>query len=352
MRIQHNITALNAHRNLNNNSFVGKNLEKLSSGYKINRAGDDAAGLAISEKMRAQITGLETAQKNAQDGVSLVQTAEGALTEVHSMLNRMVELASKSANGTYTSQERQALQDEVDSLLEEINRISQSANFNGTKLLDGSLDTNADLSASADFTIGGDLPEVGQTIGVNTVLHNDADGTSGTEFSVELHNFHFTADEGNTMTMKVGDTTFQLTVNDTGDGDDLTGEDLAKAILGEDARVDVKVDGKDYTAGSPISIKEQEFNVEADGGKIKFTQTKPPAGKEQEVNGSMSVTISGATPAVKGEVTVNATALYDKITDGTIANGDTIKVGDTSLVLDTAAVTDAATLAAALKGCC
>ena len=98
MRIQHNITALNAHRNLsNNNSFVGKNLEKLSSGYKINRAGDDAAGLAISEKMRAQITGLETAQKNAQDGVSLVQTAEGALTEVHSMLNRMVELVGETS---------------------------------------------------------------------------------------------------------------------------------------------------------------------------------------------------------------------------------------------------------------
>ena len=101
MRIQHNITALNSYRNLkNNNSSVANNLEKLSSGYKINRAGDDAAGLAISEKMRSQITGLETAQKNANDGVSLVQTAEGALTEVHSMLNRMVELATQSANGT------------------------------------------------------------------------------------------------------------------------------------------------------------------------------------------------------------------------------------------------------------
>ena len=101
MRIQHNIAALNSYRNLtNNNSAVSKNLEKLSSGYRINRAGDDAAGLAISEKMRAQITGLETAQKNAQDGISLVQTAEGALTEVHSMLNRMVELADQSANGT------------------------------------------------------------------------------------------------------------------------------------------------------------------------------------------------------------------------------------------------------------
>ena len=138
MRIQHNITALNAHRNLyNNNSSVGKNLEKLSSGYRINRAGDDAAGLAISEKMRAQITGLETAQKNANDGVSLVQTAEGALTEVHSMLNRMVELATQSANGTYSTANRQEMQKEINRLNDEIDRISQTANFNGTKLFSG-----------------------------------------------------------------------------------------------------------------------------------------------------------------------------------------------------------------------
>ena len=138
MRIQHNITALNAHRNLsNNNSSVGKNLEKLSSGYKINRAGDDAAGLAISEKMRAQITGLATAEKNANDGVSLVQTAEGALTEVHSMLNRMVELATQSANGTYSSTNRNEMQKEINNLNAEINRISATANFNGTKLFDG-----------------------------------------------------------------------------------------------------------------------------------------------------------------------------------------------------------------------
>ena len=136
--IQHNITALNAHRNLsNNNSFVGKNLEKLSSGYKINRAGDDAAGLAISEKMRAQITGLETAQKNAEDGVSLVQTAEGALTEVHSMLNRMVALATQSANGTYSSTNRDEMQKEIEQLKDEINRISDSANVNGMKLFNG-----------------------------------------------------------------------------------------------------------------------------------------------------------------------------------------------------------------------
>ena len=144
MRIQHNIMAMNAYRNYaNNTSALSKNLEKLSSGYKINRAGDDAAGLAISEKMRAQITGLDKAQDNAKDGISLVQTAEGALTEVHDMLNRMYELAEQSANGTFEDgTDRKQLQKEVDQLKSEINRIADSANFNGIKLLDGSMAAN------------------------------------------------------------------------------------------------------------------------------------------------------------------------------------------------------------------
>ena len=146
MRIQHNITALNSYRQLNsNNNSVAKNLEKLSSGYRINRAGDDAAGLAISEKMRAQIKGLEAAQKNANDGISLIQTAEGNLTEVHSMLNRMVELATMASNGTYEDTNRGQYQKEIDALNEEIDRISQSANFNGKKLLDGTLSTYSGL---------------------------------------------------------------------------------------------------------------------------------------------------------------------------------------------------------------
>lgn len=141
MRIQHNIMALNSSRQLGvNNSAVAKSLEKLSSGYRINRAGDDAAGLAISEKMRAQIKGLTAASDNSQDAISLVQTAEGGLQEVHSMLNRMQELATKSSNGTYTDDvDRKALQDEVDALKDEINRIADSTNFNGIKLLDGSM---------------------------------------------------------------------------------------------------------------------------------------------------------------------------------------------------------------------
>lgn len=170
MRIQHNIMALNSNRQLGiNNSNIAKSLEKLSSGYRINRAGDDAAGLAISEKMRAQIKGLETATDNAQDAVSLIQTAEGGLQEVHSMLNRMTELATKSANGTFdTDVDRRALQNEYNALTKEIDRIAQSTNFNGINLLDGSLNNSMtgttaafdgntyDISAGKDFngTVG------------------------------------------------------------------------------------------------------------------------------------------------------------------------------------------------------
>lgn len=138
MRIQHNVTALNVHRNLSgNNHSVARNLEKLSSGYKINRAGDDAAGLAISEKMRAQITGLDQATQNAEDGISLVQTVEGATTEVHSMLNRMMELSVQSANGTYTEEERGMMDQEMQDLKTEISRIGKTTTFNGIELFPG-----------------------------------------------------------------------------------------------------------------------------------------------------------------------------------------------------------------------
>ena len=160
MRIQHNIMAMNSYRNFTNNTkAVSKNLEKLSSGYRINNAGDDAAGLAVSEKMRAQVTGLKTASKNAKDGISLVKTAEGALTEVHSMLNRMVDLAGQSANGTYDNEvDRANLQKEVDALKSEIDRIADSSNFNGIKLLDGSqAGTNATALKISGRVNGADL---------------------------------------------------------------------------------------------------------------------------------------------------------------------------------------------------
>ncbi|WP_026478975.1 flagellin N-terminal helical domain-containing protein [Alkaliphilus transvaalensis] len=143
MRINHNIPALNAHRLLTQNSnATAKTLERLSSGKRINRASDDAAGLAIAEKMRAQSKGLHVASRNSLDGVSLVQTAEGAMNEIHAMLQRMRELAVQASNGTYNDEDKQTIQNEVDELLAEIDNIVKTTNFNEKKLIDGSLDGN------------------------------------------------------------------------------------------------------------------------------------------------------------------------------------------------------------------
>ena len=161
MIIQHNIAAINSYRNLGTNqSGLNKNLEKLSSGYKINRAGDDAAGLAISESMRSQINGLNQAAKNAQDAIGLIQTAEGALTEVHSMLQRLTTLASQSANGTYNTVARGNLQSEVSELLKEIDRIANNTDFNGIKPL-----ANTGSAGKMTFQIG---PSSAETIVVNS----------------------------------------------------------------------------------------------------------------------------------------------------------------------------------------
>ncbi|RHT73988.1 flagellin [Ruminococcaceae bacterium AM28-23LB] len=181
MRIQHNIMAMNAYRNYSNNaSSLSKNLEKLSSGYKINRAGDDAAGLAISEKMRSQITGLDKAQDNAKDGISLVKTAEGALTEVHDMLNRMYSLAEQSANGTYDGTDRTQLQKEVKALKNEIDRIADSSNFNGTELLNG------DLATGTTFTVANNGSAGQNKSAINLTITADGTQTMGTvSFAVE-----------------------------------------------------------------------------------------------------------------------------------------------------------------------
>lgn len=188
MRIQHNIMAMNAYRNYNNNtSALSKNLEKLSSGYKINRAGDDAAGLAISEKMRAQITGLKAASKNVKDGVSLVKTAEGALQEVHDMLNRMDSLATQSANGTYDNEvDRNNLQKEVTALKSEIDRIADSSNFNGLKLLDGSLgEGKIDVSA-AKFGGATKNPTVTAATGAASTFTPDAASAASKECTMKV----------------------------------------------------------------------------------------------------------------------------------------------------------------------
>ncbi|NLM44705.1 MAG: flagellin, partial [Clostridiales bacterium] len=154
MRINNNLLAMNTHRQLGiNNTAVQKSIEKLSSGYRINRAGDDAAGLSISEKMRAQVRGLTMASKNAQDGISLIQTAEGALQETHAILQRMRELAVQAANDTNVSVDRTAIQNELTELTKEINRIANTTTFNEKKLLNGEL---AAAGSALNFQIGAD----------------------------------------------------------------------------------------------------------------------------------------------------------------------------------------------------
>lgn len=153
MVIQHNIAAINSYRNLSTNqSALSKNLEKLSSGYKINRAGDDAAGLAISETMRSQINGLNQAVNNANDAVGLIQTAEGAMTETHSMLQRMKTLTTQAANGTYTSTARSNIKAEIDALNKEITRIATTTEFNGETPLNAGGNLTFFIGASANST--------------------------------------------------------------------------------------------------------------------------------------------------------------------------------------------------------
>lgn len=262
MRIQHNVMAMNAYRNYSNNtSALAKNLERLSSGYKINRAGDDAAGLAISEKMRAQITGLEAAQKNVKDGISLVNTAEGAMQEIQDMLNRMVYLATQSSNGTYDNEvDRLNLQKEVESLKTEIDRIADSANFNGIKLLDGSQDTSLKTTGNTEL-----IADATQIV---------ADGQLGKDpqagkYSIDLSNTTITASDTNAG---VDFTIFgkAVTLSIANKGDELSGADLAQAIADEW--------NKSGTGWKDFWEPDNGFNLEAsvEGDKLVFTMDKAP----------------------------------------------------------------------------
>ena len=281
MRIQHNIAALNSYRNLTgNNNAVSKNLEKLSSGYRINRAGDDAAGLAISEKMRAQITGLNTAQKNAQDGVSLVQTAEGALTEVHSMLNRMVELADQSANGTYDNAvDRANLQKEIASLKDEIDRIADSTNFNGINLLDGSLSISTTSTLNAT--------------------------TTGTKAAVDLKFTFADQFKGNDINVKLAHKA--------------SGKDQITATVGADGTITLEMDATVDHSASAI----KEALAKADTTAVK---EKEDLAKMNSLLASATVTGAGTTGLANGD----GFALETGKTTAAKGKSLTLQIGDTS----------------------
>jgi len=203
MRINNNLMAMNTHRQLGLGNAAGaKSMEKLSSGYRINRAGDDAAGLAISEKMRGQIRGLTQASRNAQDGISLIQTAEGALNETHAILQRMRELAVQSATDTNTNDDRKEIQKEIDQLSTEITRIAETTQFNTMNLLDGSYDEklfHIGANAEQNATIGiGDMGA--ETLGVTLAAFDGvaAKGTiQGVTFEAE------TAGEAGNLTVNI-----------------------------------------------------------------------------------------------------------------------------------------------------
>ena len=187
MVVQHNLTAMNSNRMLGiNQGTLSKSAEKLSSGYKVNRAADDAAGLSISEKMRKQIRGLTQASLNAEDGISSVQTAEGALTEVHDMLQRMNELAVKAANGTMSLSDRQTVQDEVDQLLTEIDRVSEATKFNETYLLKGDKDYVTKYASAKDAGLEGQMTEgaTSATFVMNKLKLGDTIKIGGTEYTI------------------------------------------------------------------------------------------------------------------------------------------------------------------------
>ena len=348
MRIQHNIMAMNAYRNYNNNtSALSKNLEKLSSGYKINRAGDDAAGLAISEKMRAQITGLNAAQKNVKDGISLVKTAEGAMQEIQDMLNRMDYLSTQSANGTYQDEvDRENLNKEVTALKTEINRIADSANFNGIKLLDGSLAAGGTVTGStgsgemvatveSKLTTGAASLKTSQTgdAAVNgkyqVTIAGVADGTTGTAPAA-------------TDSLK-----FEITYRDA-DGNTQT-----KTIYTED---DVSAGDSDTFAGAIETAVEKDadlsklFDVTVTNNKVSFESKKPGTNGAQIMGLDLKGFVDNAASKVAGydvagtgvfgtgagaqkvitEVTAADETTVDVIdfTGANITAGNTVTIGD------------------------
>ena len=265
MVVRSNIMALNANRQLGlNNSQVSKSLEKLSSGYKINRAGDDASGLAISEKMKAQIKGLETASANSQDGISLVQTAEGALTEVHDMLNRMVELAGKAANGTIDNEtDRAALQKEMNALLDEIDRIADSTDFNGIKLLNGDLAGQIDATFTEDTTTT--LDSIGITAGSLDLSKADPTLTGDLKIKFDTDKLVITAGTKTYEGSWDGSATGAVTLKNTAGEDTITiNVKDANTLKGKttDQKVGTLTAGKAATEGLTLQIGDtgDDFN--------------------------------------------------------------------------------------------
>jgi len=330
MRINHNIASLNTYRQLTGNqAATNKNIEKLSSGLRINRAGDDAAGLAISEKMRSQVRGLDMASKNAQDGISLIQTAEGALNETHSILQRMRELATQSANGTNTDADRSALQDEMNQLTSEINRIGNTTEFNTQKLLQGDGKTNLQGTGVAKdgFTSNGK--------------------TNHTQAKQELT--FAAADKaatGDTATFTINGQSLTVSFTATGSNGTAANDSKGYNVTANSADVAVDASADEKTTGNGLADALQKiidnnetlkgnYTVKSDGaGKVTIEAVKQENGGKFD-GAAGNIAVSSGTGG----------AAFKAIADGGLASVGTTTYTQASGELDFTSVTDAAGVA-------
>ncbi len=329
MIIQHNIPALNSYNRLGaNNKAVASNLKKLSSGYKINSAADNAAGLAISEKMRAQITGLEACQQNSKDGISLVQTAEGALTEVHSMLNRMVELSTLASNGTYSDSNREKYQNEIKELQDEIDRIADSTNFNGIDLLNGNLSDTAVTSSkgatdvTTKFHTSISVEDFDATRGqyktavVTPAPTTGGSGTGGALASGDkiTYNFEFTDAEGNVKTESLSFTYKSGTANIEAD----------KLIAADGTEYEIS------TVAAPGTLVQTSWD----------TAVKAELQKNETIGENFKVTVNGAGDVILDSKETGANTLKYTGVNRVVTNGKT-GANTTDLAVDASEVKQA-----------
>lgn len=328
MRIQHNIAALNTHRNLAaNNAATGKDLEKLSSGFKINRAGDDAAGLAISEKMRGQIRGLDMAQKNSQDSISLIQTAEGALNETHAILQRMRELSVQSANDTNVTDDREALQKEISQLTEEIDRIASTTEFNTQKLLDGSFSGTFQIGANEGQELDLNIEKMGAaalglvsttTVESGIAANNPAKALADGTYSVDSTGTALLDSKGNQVAKSTAAGKFTL-------NDGATTYTFTKVATAADSMKNGTITIKDGQASLESKLTSNSSKISAGNYEVVGTQVI----KDGKVAGEMKTLAAAGTIAGQS---LSAGATYLEIKQG----NDTVQVTKNDLNLKTA----------------
>ena len=305
MVVQHNLSAMNANRMLNvTTSAQSKSTEKLSSGYKINRAADDAAGLSISEKMRKQIKGLTQASSNAQDGVSAVQTAEGALTEVHSMLQRMNELAVQSSNGTNSQTDRKAIQDEIDQLTSEIDRVSETTKFNETYLLKGdATKTDTSYFMESKYNVTGGIYAEGSDTEITTAADLEKAIKDGKKLYTVAYNKANNPQTADKIAVKGKDYAYVTKLYDK------NGKEVSAQNIQDSKNADGTAADNYYTSNAGLAGKNAtpptNMEIEKDAAK-NFT-------KGYEVNGSISFNLHvGADSADDNKIAVKIESMSAK----------------------------------------